>query len=688
MQYSQTRYLDSISPGISDTALAMNAALVPPTRTQGVLTVGRVQSNTEDVYFTSVAGNVITIGLRGLSQTALTLTSVVGNQKVHANNESLEMTTHHMYDVNKVRIDENETISGVKTFSGNGNIFSGNNNSFTGTGNGFTSAVKTPGLLDVNGNETIDTPATSSAVNQLSVQNSTTGNNVIVTAAGGDTNINVEYQGKGTGRPVLQDGALMKTSAAPTVDAGVVNKKYVDDLVVTTQRLLWPITDVLGDTFSSGDISSNLNLAYRLPTDGRWYKLTNNTAFQYYDLGLVLESGNAGDTGKRILREGLYTGKNFASINPTFSSALTGTNNNVGDSTANSAISFLVDNTIGAECVVTGGTISARQQGTPAGSMLIYLILNSVDQNSYPAAFKDTSANVVRGAIIGSATIAQALFSGTYQNLSFSFGANVRIPAGHRAHLVIAKTGAASGANYYQVQSNAQTATLESSTQTWSNTENAGNLTLTVTSTSSIGYSVKAYNGTNGGYDVAPSFGNQWNRPIGKVITQGVGTSSFYFQPDGGKNSSNIYGGAINSGGGDLGTITTRFCPTKVNVFVTARNEATTPLAAYNLGWIASNSVNASSNVFSSVGNNSPQETYNFLGCDYIGNSENTLFINTTQAGTLSNPKKSNQNRLNCVRLEDGFYIYTSYPAGTGFVSGGQAGFTLLSYNALLNSVA
>lgn len=264
MQYSQTRYSDTLSTGISNSALSLTVASTPPTRTQGILTLGRQQSNTEDVYYTSVAGNVVTIALRGLSQTALTLTTVAGNQKVHNANESVEMTTHHAYDVNKVRIDENETISGVKTFSGNANVFSGNNNSFTGTGNSFSNAVKMPGINDSNGNEVLETPATSSAVNQLRLANSATGNPVILSARGDDTNISVEIQGKGTGVLTIPDGSLTKTSAAPSSNAMIANKKYVDDQIAALG--IATLTLTAGENLTANDA------LYLKASDGKVYK--------------------------------------------------------------------------------------------------------------------------------------------------------------------------------------------------------------------------------------------------------------------------------------------------------------------------------------------------------------------------------------------------------------------------------
>lgn len=54
-------------------------------------------------------------------------------------------------------------------------------------------------ILDTNGNEVIETPATASAVNQLEVVNSATGNPVQINAKGDDTNIDLNLGGKGTG---------------------------------------------------------------------------------------------------------------------------------------------------------------------------------------------------------------------------------------------------------------------------------------------------------------------------------------------------------------------------------------------------------------------------------------------------------------------------------------------------------
>ncbi len=645
MQYPQTRYVDTINPGITDTALLLTCGTTPPTRTQGILTIGRVQSNTEDVYFTNVAGNNVTIGLRGLSQTALTLTSVVGNQKIHQANESLEMTTHHNYDTDLLRKSEDDTVAGNIT---------------------FTLAPRVPGLKDANGNATITTPATASAVNNLNVANSATGNNVILSPIGADSNINVEIQGKGTGYVVLPDKSELKTNAAPVFQNDIANKKYVDDQVATfptiNSQVYYPTTQVYGET-----IAANSEV-YQDPTTQKWFNITSAVATWYYPQGFALDAGVLNDTGKRILKSGSVTGQSFANINPTFSSSGTGTDLSVGQAVGSSAQAFLVSNFAGAECIVTGGTISTKQVGTPGGSLQIYLVLESSETGAnYPAAFRDTSNNVMRGAIIGSATIVQALFSGTYQNLAFSFGSNITIPAGSRVYLVVSKVGAVDASNYYLMQSSGASAVLNQTTMTWSGTANSGNLTLTVVSTSPVGYAVKAFTGLAGSYGLTPS--NPWSRVIGRVIS----ATEFYFNPE--AKMENVQYTDTSSDGSTSVTfkqITTNFCPSSVRVALAFINDAAADTGANIKGYIRGDSNAATTFNPTGFGNGSFNDNYlannASWAISFSGSIATKLFTNGAGTSTM-------QNILFIVRLENGFYMYCGYPSGTGFVSAGAGTF-------------
>ena len=79
---------------------------------------------------------------------------------------------------------------------------------------------------DTNGNEVIKTPATASAVNEITVTNAAAGNDVSVTATGDDTDIGIKIKGKGAGKVKLgaaelqfpntdgADGQVIKTNGS------------------------------------------------------------------------------------------------------------------------------------------------------------------------------------------------------------------------------------------------------------------------------------------------------------------------------------------------------------------------------------------------------------------------------------------------------------------------------------------
>ncbi len=85
-------------------------------------------------------------------------------------------------------------------------------------------------ISDTNGNELLNLTATSSAVNELTLANAATGNKPTVTASGGDTNIGVSIQPKGSGQ-------------------------------VTIDNLTFPATDGSADEFLKTDGSGNLSFS-------------------------------------------------------------------------------------------------------------------------------------------------------------------------------------------------------------------------------------------------------------------------------------------------------------------------------------------------------------------------------------------------------------------------------------------
>jgi hypothetical protein len=63
----------------------------------------------------------------------------------------------------------------------------------------LTTPKITTSINDANGNEVIKTPATASAVNEITVTNAATGNAPTISATGGDTNIGIKIAGRGNG---------------------------------------------------------------------------------------------------------------------------------------------------------------------------------------------------------------------------------------------------------------------------------------------------------------------------------------------------------------------------------------------------------------------------------------------------------------------------------------------------------
>ncbi len=68
-----------------------------------------------------------------------------------------------------------------------------------------TSPKITTGINDSNNNELIKVTATGSAVNEITVANSAAGGGPTISATGGDTNIDLNISGKGTGDPKMVD---------------------------------------------------------------------------------------------------------------------------------------------------------------------------------------------------------------------------------------------------------------------------------------------------------------------------------------------------------------------------------------------------------------------------------------------------------------------------------------------------
>lgn len=77
-----------------------------------------------------------------------------------------------------------------------------------------------PDLLDTNNNELINGNTTASAVNELSLTNAATGNPVLLSTSGGDTNIGMQVSTKGTGAIAFTVPTFLETTPATINTAG------------------------------------------------------------------------------------------------------------------------------------------------------------------------------------------------------------------------------------------------------------------------------------------------------------------------------------------------------------------------------------------------------------------------------------------------------------------------------------
>lgn len=147
------------------------------------------------------------------------------------------------------------------TIPGTGDVIELNNNTFNFNSSGD--------IVDANENELLELETETSAVNYPYIANSTTGNDVSVTAAGDDTNINIEIDKKGSGAITIDglsyptadgssghvmstDGSGTISMGAPTVRAG--NFAYTSDTAVSTTSTAIPHDDTVPQSTEGAEI--------------------------------------------------------------------------------------------------------------------------------------------------------------------------------------------------------------------------------------------------------------------------------------------------------------------------------------------------------------------------------------------------------------------------------------------------
>jgi len=112
-------------------------------------------------------------------------------------------------------------------------------------------------ILDVNGLELLNLTATSSAVNELTLANAATGNNPVLSATGGDTNVGITLTPKGTGEIVVAAGNLNYGGTAVTATGAELN--ILDGVTATAAELNYSDLATLGTSAASKVLTANAN---------------------------------------------------------------------------------------------------------------------------------------------------------------------------------------------------------------------------------------------------------------------------------------------------------------------------------------------------------------------------------------------------------------------------------------------
>jgi len=156
-------------------------------------------------------------------------------------------------------------------------------------------------ISDTNGNELLKVTATASAVNELTLANAATGNNPVLSATGGDTNIGITLTPKGTGGVVFSAG----TAAAPAITT-------TGD---TNTGIFFPAADTIA--FTEGgveamriDSSGNLGLGV---TPSAW-----GSSFKALQINYSAIWGNPANTTIRFSTNTYNNGTNFIYLTSTF----------------------------------------------------------------------------------------------------------------------------------------------------------------------------------------------------------------------------------------------------------------------------------------------------------------------------------------------------------------------------------
>lgn len=295
-----------------------------------------------------------------------------------------------------------------------------------------------------------------------------------------------------------------------------------------------------GETIAAGD-----NLYLEADTN-KLKLITSDPSTWAAWVGVADEAGVNNDTGKRVIVDGLVPYGSFAAANPTFTQSTGGSNTILKDDTGSSnqdhAFAHGFQNN-GADVDVSGAHVYLKKNNSPSGNVYVHTCLgftsaNMPAGNSLPIIFNPvvTSGDPV---ILHTQTINNGSITTSFQQFTWNYSSNIRVPAGATIWLVVTTDAAINATNNFVIESSSAftigyTPTLGGGAyRQWQGTTTGTSSGLkcgfTVVSRSQLGNTVRLYNGsTNGTASTGTSSMGFYNRSVGVVVS----TSSWVIKRD------------------------------------------------------------------------------------------------------------------------------------------------------------
>jgi hypothetical protein len=158
-------------------------------------------------------------------------------------------------------------------------------------------------INDANGNEELKFTATASAVNELTVANAATGNNPVISATGGDTNVGITLTPKGDLGRITANG---ETKIFGVFEAVTVSTTYITAFTydVLTQAVYFQNVN-LGSNFTvdfRGNASTTLNAALATGESATVALITKQANTTFFNTSVLTVDGTS--TGVTVVYQG------------------------------------------------------------------------------------------------------------------------------------------------------------------------------------------------------------------------------------------------------------------------------------------------------------------------------------------------------------------------------------------------